>query len=281
MKLVRYGIRGLERPGLVTPDGTVRDLSRVVPDISGLTLRPEGLARIAAIDPEDLPLAPEGAPISSCVPMPSNYIGIGLNYADHAAETGAQAPTEPVLFNKAPTSISGAYDDIVLPPEAVKADWEAELGVVIGVRAYRVSEADALDHVAGYCVVTDVSERGFQFESTGQHVKAKSLPSFGPAGPFLVTKDEIPDVQALSVWLDLNGDRMQAGNTRDMLFSVAHLVSYISFRMELVPGDLIATGTPAGVGHGRSPKRYLAPGDDLVVGIDGLGEQRHRVVALG
>ncbi|MEO1200809.1 MAG: fumarylacetoacetate hydrolase family protein [Pseudomonadota bacterium] len=279
MKLVRFGTRGLERPGMVAPDGSLRDLSRVVPDIAGITLRRDGLDRLRQIDPMDLPLIPEGAPLSSCVPPPINFIGIGRNYAEHAAETGAETPKEPLLFNKAPTSIAGPYDDIVLPPEASKTDWEVELGVVICQRSYRVAEERALDHIAGYCLVNDVSDRGFQFDSTGQYVKGKSLPTFGPVGPWLVTQDEIANVQALGLWLDLNGERMQAGTTADMVHSVVKLVSYITHFMELMPGDVISTGTPAGVGHGMTPPRYLQPGDDLAFGIDGLGEQRHRVAA--
>lgn len=280
MKLVRFGMRGLERPGILADDGTIRDLSRVVPDLTGLTLRDDGLERIRQVDPADLPMIPQDVALASCVPMPTSYIGVGLNYVDHARETGAEPPSEPMLFNKAPTSICGPYDDIVLPPGAGKADWECELGVVIGTRAYRVGQHEALDYVAGYCVVNDVSERGYQFDSTGQFVKAKSLPTFGPAGPWLVTRDEVPDPQALAVYLDVNGERMQNGNTADMIFSVVELVSYISHYMRLLPGDVIATGTPAGVGRGMSPERYLKPGDDVVLGVSGLGEQRHQVVAF-
>ena len=280
MKLVRFGMRGLERPGILADDGTIRDLSRIVPDLTGLTLRDDGLERIRQVDPADLPAIPQDIALASCVPMPTNFVGVGLNYVDHARETGAEPPSEPMLFNKAPTSIAGPYDDIVVPPGADKVDWECELGVVIGTRAYRVGQHEALDYVAGYCVINDVSERGYQFDSTGQFVKAKSLPTFGPAGPWLVTRDEVPDPQALSVYLDVNGERMQNGSTADMIFSVVELVSYISHYMRLAPGDVIATGTPAGVGRGMVPERYLQPGDDVMLGVSGLGEQRHQVVAL-
>jgi len=280
MKLVRYGRPGKEKPGLVDAAGKIRNLSEVVADIDGATLAPKVLARLAKIKPETLPVV-RGAPrIGPCVAAVGNFVAVGLNYADHAAEAGMPIPKEPVLFNKAPTCIVGAYDDVMIPKGSEKTDWEVELGVVIGVRASYVREKDALDHVAGYCVVNDVSERAFQLErGGGQWAKGKGCPTFGPIGPWLVTKDEIPDPQKLAMWLDVNGERMQSGTTATMVFGVARLVSEISQFMILLPGDVITTGTPPGVGSGKKPPRFLKAGDTISLGIDRLGQQAQRVVA--
>jgi len=279
MKLVRFGPSGGEKPGIVDNNGAIRDLSSVIPDISGDVLSPAGLERLAAVDPASLPAAPEGARIGPCVPMPYNFLAIGLNFADHAAESGMPAPAEPILFNKAPTSISGPDDDIVLLKGSTKSDWEIELAIVIGTEAFDVPEDKALDHVAGYCLCNDVSERAFQLESTGQWVKGKSGPTYGPVGPWLVTKDEIADPQALDMSLDLNGQRMQTGNTSTMIFNCVQIISYASRFMKLVPGDIITTGTPPGVGMGKTPPVYLKAGDEMALRIEGLGEQRQKVVA--
>jgi len=280
MKLVRYGRPGKEKPGLIDAAGKLRDLSEVVADIDGATLAPRVLARLAKIKPETLP-AVRGAPrIGPCVADVGNFVAVGLNYADHAAEQGLAIPAEPVLFIKARTSIVGPYDDIVIPKGAEKTDWEVELGVVIGTRASYVSEKDALAHVAGYCVVNDVSERDYQKRrGGGQWTKGKGCPTFGPIGPWLVTTDEIPDPQKLSMWLDVDGERMQSGSTATMIFGVAKLVSDISQYMVLEPGDVVTTGTPPGVGDGRKPPRYLKAGDTVSLGVEGLGQQAQRVVA--
>jgi len=279
MKLVRYGRPGKEKPGLIDAAGKIRDLSQVVSDIDGATLAPRVLARLAKIKPESLPAA-RGAPrIGPCVANVGNFIGVGLNYADHAAEQGLAIPTEPVLFVKARTCIVGPYDDIVIPKGAEKTDWEVELGVVIGTRASYVSEKEALAHVAGYCVVNDVSERDYQKRrGGGQWTKGKGCPTFGPIGPWLVTADEIPDPQKLSMWLDVDGERMQSGSTATMIFGVAKLVSDISQFMILEPGDVVTTGTPPGVGMGMKPQQWLQPGDVITLGIAGLGEQKQKVV---
>ena len=279
MKLVRYGKFGSEKPGLVDHDGKVRDLSGVVADIAGDVLSPKSLARLAKIKPDALPLVRGKPRIGACVGKVGNFIAVGLNYADHAAETGAAIPKEPILFNKAPSCIVGPNDDIEIPKGSVKTDWEVELGVVIGKRASYVSEKDALDHVAGYCTINDLSEREFQIERSGQWMKGKGCPTFGPLGPWLVTKDEIKDVQKLGMWLDVNGERMQSGTTATMVFGVTHLVSYISQFLILEPGDVITTGTPPGVGMGKKPPRFLKAGDTVSLGIDGLGAQAARVVA--
>jgi 2,4-diketo-3-deoxy-L-fuconate hydrolase len=279
MKLVRYGKAGKEKPGLVDGAGKLRDLSEVVADIDADTLAPRALARLAKLKPQSLP-AVRGAPrIGPCVAGVRNFIAIGLNYADHAAESGQTAPKEPVLFNKAPSSIVGPNDDIVVPKGSTKLDWEVELAVVIGTRASYVDEADALKHVAGYCVCNDVSERAFQLERAGQWMKGKGCPTFGPLGPWLVTPDEIADAQKLEMWLDVNGERMQIGSTSNMIFGVKTLVSYISQFMILEPGDVVTTGTPAGVGLGKKPQVFLKPGDTVSLGVDGLGRQAQRVVA--
>ena len=279
MKLARYGKLGAEKPALVDAEGKLRDLSSVVSDISGDVLSPRSLARLAKIDPESLPRVRGTPRIGSCVGGVGNFIAVGLNYADHAAETGAAIPKEPILFNKAPSCIAGPNDDIVIPKHSVKTDWEVELAVVIGKRASYVPESEALDHVAGYCLCDDLSEREFQTERSGQWMKGKGCPTFGPLGPWLVTKDEIADVQKLDMWLDVNGQRMQKGSTSTMIFGVRHLVSYISHFMILQPGDVITTGTPPGVGMGMKPPRYLKAGDTVSLGIDGLGSQAARVLA--
>jgi 2-keto-4-pentenoate hydratase/2-oxohepta-3-ene-1,7-dioic acid hydratase in catechol pathway len=280
MKLVRYGKAGKEKPGVIDAAGRLRDLSGIVDDVAGDALAPRALARLAKIKPESLP-AVRGKPrLGPCVGNVGNFIGVGLNYADHAAESGMPIPKEPVLFAKAPSCIVGPYDDVVIPRGSEKTDWEVELGVVIGSRASCVEEEDALTRVAGYCVVNDVSERAYQLErGGGQWTKGKGCPTFGPLGPWLVTADEIPDPQKLSMWLDVNGERMQSGSTATMIFGVRALVSHISQFMILEPGDVIATGTPAGVGAGKRPPRFLKAGDTLSLGIDGLGRQAQRVVA--
>ena len=279
MKLVRFGSPGAEKPGLVDADGRIRDLSAVVPDIGGPVLSRDGLARLRDLSPADLPLAPEGVRLGACVAGTGNFIAVGLNYADHAAESGMAVPSEPVLFNKAPSCIVGPDDTVLLPPGSTRSDWEVELAVVIGERASYVSEAEALDHVAGYCVCNDVSEREYQLERGGQWTKGKGCPTFGPLGPWLVTKDEIGDVQDLRMTLAVNGETVQDGSTRTMVFQVPFLVSYISRFMALLPGDVITTGTPPGVGMGLTPPRYLRDGDTMQVEIQGLGVQRQRVSA--
>jgi 2,4-didehydro-3-deoxy-L-rhamnonate hydrolase len=279
MKLVRYGQPGKEKPGLIDEAGKLRDLSGVIGDLAGEALSPKSLAKIAKLKSADLP-APDGAPrLGSCVGSVGNFIAVGLNYADHAAETGAAIPKEPILFNKAPSCIIGPNDDVTIPKGSVKTDWEVELAVVIGSRASYVSERDALDYVAGFCVCDDVSEREFQQERGGQWMKGKGCATFGPLGPWLVTPDEIPDVQKLDMWLDVNGERMQKGSTATMIFDVKTLVSYISHFMVLLPGDVITTGTPPGVGLGMKPPRFLKAGDVVSLGIEGLGSQTQNFVA--
>ncbi|GGA42971.1 fumarylacetoacetate hydrolase family protein [Dyella nitratireducens] len=279
MKLVRYGTAGKEKPGLIDKDGALRDLSAVVTDIDAQVLGREGRARLAAIDPQSLPLVAGeqryGAPVSHV----SKFICVGLNYSEHAAETGAPIPEQPILFMKATSALNGPNDDVIIPHRSVKTDWEVELGVVIGETARSVSVENALAHVAGYVVVNDLSEREFQLEHGGQWVKGKSCDTFGPIGPWLVTTDDVPDPQNLDLWLEVNGHRYQNGNTRTMIFGVAQLVSYISRYMTLLPGDVISTGTPSGVGLGLKPPVYLRPGDVIELGIDGLGTQRQRVHA--
>ncbi len=279
MKLMRVGPKGQERPTLVDAEGTIRDLSGVVPDFAGEGVSLEALNRIRALDPVTLPALPEGARIGACLASVPTFHCIGLNYAKHAAETGGKPPREPILFTKASSSLSGPNDAVILPPGSEKSDWEVELGVVIGKPCWQVSEADALSHVAGYCVVNDLSEREWQMERGGQWVKGKSAPGYGPCGPWLVTADEVPDPQTLGLSLDLNGKTVQDSDTSDMIFSVAEIISYMSRFMLLVPGDLIATGTPSGVGLGMEPKRFLRPGDSLALRVEGLGEQRQEIVA--
>jgi 2-keto-4-pentenoate hydratase/2-oxohepta-3-ene-1,7-dioic acid hydratase in catechol pathway len=280
MKLVRYGKPGKEKPGLIDMDGRIRDLSEVVGDIGGDTLSPKSLRKIARLRPGNLPLVRGKPRLGSCVSRPGNFIAIGLNYADHAAEAGAKIPAEPIIFLKATNSVVGPNDDIVIPKGSTKTDWEIELAIVIGTGGSHIAERNALEHVAGYCVCNDVSEREYQIErSSGQWDKGKGCPTFGPLGPWLVTPDEIGNVQKLDLWLDVNGARQQTGNTTTMIFGVKHLVSYVSRFMKLEPGDVITTGTPPGVALGRKPPNYLRAGDTISCGIDGLGAQASRVVA--
>jgi 2-keto-4-pentenoate hydratase/2-oxohepta-3-ene-1,7-dioic acid hydratase in catechol pathway len=279
MKLLRHGAKGAEKPALLDAGGQVRDLSSVLADITAATLTPDSLARLADIDPGTLPVVPQGRLAPPWSGM-GKFICVGLNYADHAAESGAPIPKEPVLFMKTTSALVGCNDPVVMPQGSVKTDWEVELGVVIGSKARYVSEADALSHVAGYCVVNDVSEREYQLErGGGQWDKGKGCDTFGPVGPWLVTRDEVPDPQALSMWLEVSGKRFQNGSTKTMIFGVATLVSYISRFMTLYPGDLISTGTPPGVGLGQKPPLYLKAGDEMRLSIEGLGEQRQRVYA--
>ncbi len=279
MKLVRYGKAGKEKPGLVDATGKIRDLSEIIDDVGGEALSAKTLARLAKIKPDALP-AVRGTPrLGPCVASVGNFIAVGLNYADHAAETGAAIPKEPILFNKAPSCIVGPNDDVVIPKGSVKTDWEVELAIVIGTSASYVAENEALNYVAGYCLCHDVSEREFQTERGGQWMKGKGCPTFGPLGPWLVTKDEIADVQNLDMWLDVNGERMQKGSTATMIFNVRKLVSYISHFMLLQPGDVITTGTPPGVGLGMKPPRFLKGGDTVSLGIEGLGQQAQSIVA--
>ena len=279
VKLLRYGPTGAEKPGLLDADGSIRDLSAHVSDIDGAALAPAMLQQLAALDTSTLAVVDGKPRLGPPVAGVGKLLCIGLNYRDHAEETGAPIPEEPILFMKSTTSIIGPNDDVVLPRGSLKGDWEVELGVVIGSRARYVDEADALDHVAGYCVFNDVSERHFQLEGTGQWVKGKSADTFAPFGPYMVTRDEVPDPQALHLWLEVDGKRYQDGSTRTMIFSVVHLVSYVSRYMTLEPGDIIPTGTPPGVGLGLKPPVFLKPGNVMRVGIDGLGEQQQTVVA--
>lgn len=280
MKLLRHGAKGQEKPALVDAEGRVRDLSGVIPDLTAAGLGRAALERLRALDPASLPLIEKPGRIAPPWSGMGKFICIGLNYADHAAEAGLQVPAEPVVFMKATSALVGANDAVVLPQDSIKTDWEVELGVVIGERARYVSEADALAHVAGYCVVNDVSEREFQIERGGTWDKGKGCDTFGPVGPWLVTADEVADPQALDMWLEVNGKRYQNGSTRTMVFGVAKLVSYVSRFMTLYPGDLISTGTPPGVGMGQKPAPvYLKAGDEMKLGIAGLGEQHQRVYA--
>ncbi|MES2968070.1 MAG: fumarylacetoacetate hydrolase family protein [Pseudomonadota bacterium] len=277
MKLLRLGEPGAEVPAILAADGSIRSLAGIVPDIAGATLSPDGLARLAALDPATLPELPPGR-IGPCVGHVGKFICIGLNYADHAAESNLPVPPEPVIFLKATSAIIGPNDDVLIPRKSVKTDWEVELGVVIGSHASYVSEAEAMDHVAGYCVINDVSEREFQIERAGTWDKGKGSDTFGPIGPWLVTKDEVPDPQNLSMWLEVDGHRYQNGSTRTMVYGVRHLVHYVSQFMSLQPGDVISTGTPPGVGMGVKPVAvYLKGGEVMRLGIEGLGEQRQRV----
>lgn len=287
MKLVRYGLRGQERYGILDADGQVRDLpSEYVSgnEAAGSSadgtsiLEPRSMDRLRTLDVSSLPLVDGEPRLGPCVAGVGKVIGVGLNYRQHAIESGMAAPAEPVLFTKAVTSISGPFDDVVIPASSQKADWEVELAVVIGQRCKDVPESRALDHVAGYAILNDVSERAYQLEGTGQWLKGKSLDTFAPFGPWLVTTDEVPDPQRLRLWLSVNDEVMQDSNTADMLFPVRHLVSYISRYMTLLPGDVIATGTPQGVGMGQKPARYLREGDVMRLGVEGLGEQWQRVV---
>ena len=282
MKLLRHGAKGAEKPALLDAQGRVRDLSGVLndpSDINAETLAPASLALLGDIDPDSLPLVATPGRIAPPWSGMGKFVCVGLNYADHAAESGVPVPSEPVLFMKTTSALIGCNDPVVLPQGSIKTDWEVELGVVIGSKARYVSEADALSHVAGYCIVNDLSEREYQLERGGQWDKGKGCDTFGPVGPWLVTRDEVSDPQALDMWLEVNGRRFQNGSTRTMVFGVATLVSYISHFMTLYPGDLISTGTPPGVGLGQKPPLYLKPGDEMRLAIAGLGEQRQRVHA--
>ncbi|ARE42090.1 5-oxopent-3-ene-1,2,5-tricarboxylate decarboxylase [Rhodovulum sp. P5] len=279
MKLLRYGEAGSEKTGILDGQGTVRDLGAHVPDLSGQAVSVAALDKLRAVDVDSLPPVENPGRTGSCLSRVPNFFCIGLNYAKHAAETGAEPPKEPIVFSKATSALSGPYDPVVIPRNSVKTDWEVELGVVIGRETLYVSEKDALNHVAGYCVINDMSEREFQIEKGGQWIKGKSAPTFGPTGPWLVTADEVPDPQNLPLKLALNGAVVQDSNTDDMIFSVAEIVSYLSQFMALQPGDIIATGTPSGVGMGMKPQRFLRPGDVMELSIEGLGQQRQEAVA--
>src|SRR5712692_5676478 len=279
MKLVRYGAPGREKPGILDGKGRIRDLSGVVPDIAGNTLSPRGLAKIRKADVEKLPPVRSGVRLGPCVGHVGNYIAIGLNYADHAAEAGLPIPKEPIIFNKAPSCICGPDDDTMTPKGSVKLDYEVEVGIVIGSQAHYLAKSKAMDAVAGYCLANDVSEREFQIERAGQWTKGKGAETFGPLGPWLVTKDEIPNPQKLDMWLTVNGETRQKGSTKTMVFGVAHLVWYCSQFMVLEPGDVIITGTPPGVALGMKPEpKFLKAGDVVKLGIAGLGEQTQKVV---
>ncbi len=280
MKLMRVGNKGAEKPAILHSDGTIRDLSSIVSDIAGDVLTPQGLDKIRAADIASLPQLDAGDRVGPCIGQTGKFICIGLNYADHAAESGLEVPPEPVMFMKATSAICGPNDDVIIPRKSEKTDWEVELGVVIGKEARYVDEANAMDHVAGYCVVNDVSERAFQIEHSGQWVKGKSADTFGPIGPWLVTRDEIADPQNLKMWLDVDGHRYQDGSTKTMVYGVQFLVHYVSQFMSLQPGDIITTGTPPGVGMGIKPNPvYLKPGQVMKLAIEGLGEQQQTTVA--
>jgi 2-keto-4-pentenoate hydratase/2-oxohepta-3-ene-1,7-dioic acid hydratase in catechol pathway len=280
MKLVRYGPPGKERPGLVDADGKLRNLSRKVADIDGTTLAPAKLKEIAKLDPKKLPLVKGRPRLGPCVATPSKFVAIGLNFSDHAKETGSPIPEHPVVFFKSPTCIVGPNDNVMIPRDSTQLDWEVELGVVIGRTARYVEEKDALRYVAGYCVINDVSEREFQMKKgASQWSKGKGCDTFGPLGPWLVTKDEVKDPQDLAMWLDVNGERRQRGSTKTMIFGVAALVADVSCYMTLLPGDVITTGTPPGVGMGMKPQQWLKAGDVITLGVEGLGEQKQKVVA--
>jgi 2-keto-4-pentenoate hydratase/2-oxohepta-3-ene-1,7-dioic acid hydratase in catechol pathway len=278
MKLVRYGRPGHEKPGMIDAEGKLRDLSTVIDDIGPQQLADKSLAKLAKLNPARLPLVRGKPRYGVPIAQVGKFIGIGMNYSDHAAEIGAPIPAEPIIFMKAVTSLAGANDTVMLPKASEKSDWEVELGVIIGTKAQYVSEKQALEYVAGYCVVNDLSERAFQMERGTQWDKGKGCDTFGPVGPWLVTRDEVPNPQRLSLWLDLNGERRQTGSTRTMIFSVAKIISYVSRFMTLMPGDIIATGTPPGVGLGMKPPRFLVPGDEMRLGIEGLSEQHQQVV---
>jgi ureidoglycolate lyase len=281
MKLLRYGPRGQEKPGMLDRDGQLRDLSGVVRDVTPETLAPASLDKLRQLNPASLPVVSGNPRLGPCVGNVSKLVCVGLNYSDHAKEAGAAIPSEPVLFLKAVSSITGPNDDVMLPKGAEKGDWEVELGIVIGTKAQYLTVHDALKHVAGYCIVNDVSERNYQLERGGNWSKGKSADTFCPMGPWLVTSDEVPDPQALDLVCEVSGKVMQNGSTKNMIFACAHIVSYISHFMTLMPGDVIPTGTPAGVGLGMKPQRFLKPGDTMRLSITGLGEQRQKVIAYG
>ncbi|MEO5677100.1 MAG: fumarylacetoacetate hydrolase family protein [Usitatibacter sp.] len=279
MKLLRYGAPGREKPGLADKDGNIRDLSKVITQIDDAMLAPRNLARLARVKPETLPIVRGNPRLGVPFAGVSKFVAIGLNFRDHAEEAGLAIPAEPIVFMKATTSLCGPNDDTITPRNSQKLDYEVELGIVMGTKAQYVSEAKALDHVAGYCVVNDVSERFFQMGPGGQWDRGKGCDTFGPVGPYLVTTDEITDPQVLDMWLDVNGEKRQRGNTRTMIFGCAKLVSFVSHFMTLLPGDIITTGTPPGVGLGMKPPTYLKVGDTVTLGIQGLGEQRQKILA--
>ena len=279
MRLVRFGPRGSEKPGLVDTQGILRDLSSVVSDIHGPTLSPDSLARLRALDTSSLPAMPSDTRLGPCVGQVPNVVCIGLNYSDHAAETNTPIPTQPIVFNKHTSALAGPNDPVVVAPGSGKLDWEVELAIVIGRPAWHVSEAEALQYVAGYCLCNDVSERAWQIEMEGQWTKGKSYPGYAPIGPWLLTADEVPDPQNIDLWLDVNGTRRQTGNTRTQIFGVATIVSYLSRFMALQPGDVIPTGTPPGVGLGQKPPVFLKDGDVMTLGSDLLGTQRQQTIA--
>jgi 2-keto-4-pentenoate hydratase/2-oxohepta-3-ene-1,7-dioic acid hydratase in catechol pathway len=279
MKLLRYGSKGSELPGILDTHGNIRSLQGILPDLSGSALLPESLQKLAALDLNALPLVTDPVRIGPCVGSVGKFICVGLNYSDHAAETGAAVPAEPILFFKATSAIIGPNDTVEIPRNSLATDWEVELGIVIGKPAKYVTEADAISHIAGYCVINDISERDFQIHRGGQWMKGKGCDTFGPIGPWLVTPDEVPDPQKLAMFLEVDGHRYQNGSTATMVFGVAHLVSYISQFMSLQPGDIISTGTPPGVGLGQKPPVYLKPGQTMHLGIDGLGTQTQNVIA--
>lgn len=279
MKLLRYGPAGAEKPGVLDADGAIRDLSGAVADISGDALLPDSIEKLKAIDPASLPKVDGSPRIGACVGNVGKFMCIGLNYSDHAAETGGEVPSEPILFMKANSAIQGPNDDVIIPRDSEQTDWEVELGFVIGKGGKYINEADAMSHVAGYCVVNDVSERNFQIRMEGQWTKGKSCDTFGPLGPWLVTADEVADPQALGLWTEVNGHRYQNGNTNTMVYGVQYLISYLSKFMSLQPGDVVATGTPPGVGMGQKPRVFLKPGDTVRLGVDGMGVQEQKLVA--
>jgi 2-keto-4-pentenoate hydratase/2-oxohepta-3-ene-1,7-dioic acid hydratase in catechol pathway len=278
MKLLRYGKLGKEKPGVLDSEGRIRDLSAHVSDITGETISPKSLAKLRKIKIETLPIVRGKPRIGACVNGSQKFVAIGLNYSDHAAESGMTVPPEPIIFTKHMNCISGPNDDVTIPPKSKKSDWEVELGVIIGTKAKNIKRANAMKHVAGYCTINDLSEREFQIERSGQWTKGKSYDTFGPIGPWLVTADEVKDPQTLHLWLELNGKRVQDGNTSTMVYGVEYLVAYLSEFFTLMPGDIITTGTPPGVGMGMKPQRFLKPGDRMRVGIEGLGEQNQVVV---
>jgi 2,4-didehydro-3-deoxy-L-rhamnonate hydrolase len=278
MKLLRYGPKGKEKPGILDKQGKIRSLHKVIADLDGQAISPTGLAKLKKLDLAKLPVVKGSSRIGACIANPKKFIAIGLNYFDHATESGLKVPPEPIVFTKQVSCLSGPNDTVTLPPKSEKSDWEVELGVIIGRRAKNIMEADALKYVAGYCTINDLSEREFQIERHGQWTKGKSYDTFGPVGPWLVTKDEVKDPQDLHLWLELNGKRVQDGNTKTMVYGVAYIVAYLSQFFTLLPGDIITTGTPPGVGMGMKPPVYLKPGDKMVIGIDGLGVQRQKVV---
>lgn len=280
MKLVRYGEKGKEKPGALDADGILRDISAHTPDLAGDAVSLAAIDRLKGLDLGMLPEVSDSPRFGACLASVPNFHCVGLNYVNHAKESGMDAPTEPVLFSKATSALSGPFDPVIIPKDSTKPDWEVELGVVIGERVTHISETDALSVVSGYCVINDVSERSFQLERLGQWVKGKSAPTFGPTGPWLVTADEVPDPQNLAVSLSVNGEVQQSSNTADMIFSVAEIVSYMSRFMELLPGDIIATGTPEGVGMGQKPQRWIQPGDVMEVEVQGLGRQRQEARAF-